>query len=276
MIRVAAWPLWLCATTALAQDAPPAEPPPAEEAPPPEEPITVDEPAPTPAPTPPAPVAKTTQEERWRDIMVVPHRYFLRAGRLELAPSAAVNINDNLISDFAFGAEANYYFSEALGVGLLFQYFPTPAGATDLETDVRRRYRKFPTHNEYVMAGMLGLSYAPIYGKFTLLGGKVIHWDAYVGLGGGLVQTKTIPRDGSLDGLTNNNPAINASFGAHFYLTKWMSAFFNIRDYVFKDEFEKEGGGTDRPTESRFVNNVMLSLGAAIYFPTAFKYTTLR
>jgi outer membrane beta-barrel protein len=273
MISLAACPLWLMAATASAQDAPPpAEAPPAEE-PPAEEPPPLEAP-PAPAPVAPPPVARTAQEQRNRDIMVVPHRYFLKTGRLEVAPSAGININDNLISDFSFGGEANYFLSEAFAVGLLFQYFPTPGGATDLETDIRRRYHKFPTHNEYVFAGMAGVSYAPIYGKFTLFGGRLVHWDAYVGAGGGLVQTKTVPRDGSLEPLTNNNPAGNVSFGGRFFLSRWLSALFNIRDYVFVDKFEKEGA--NRPTESRFVNNVMLSLGAAVYFPMDFKYTTLR
>ena len=275
MIRVASWPLWLWAATASAQEPPAAEPPPGEKPPPAEEPMNLEQP-PAPTAVAPPPAAKTSQEQRNRDIMVVPHRYFLKAKRLEVAPSAGVNINDNLISDFAFGAEASYFISEAFAVGLLFQYFPTPGGATDLETDIRRRYHKFPTHNQYDFAGMAGVSYVPIYGKFTLVGRKLIHWEGYVGAGGGLMRTRTVPRDGSLDPLINNNPAGNLSFGGRFFLSRWFSAFFNIRDYFFFDKFEKERVGTERPTESRFVNNTMLSLGAAIYFPTGFKYTTLR
>jgi len=274
MIRFVAWPLALLAATASAQ---PAEPPAEEPAPadqtPAEEPLAEEPAAPAPVADAP-PTAPRDPTQRYRDIMVVPHRTFLKAGRIELAPSAGVNINDNLASDFAFGGEANYFMSEVFGVGLLFQYFPTPGGATDLETDIRRRYRKFPTHNEYVFAGMLGASYVPIYGKFTLLSKWLVHWEAYVAAGGGLIRTQTVPRDASLDPLTNNNPAGNVAFGGRFFLSKWFSTFFTIRDYLFVDKFELEG--TDRPTESRFVQNVILSLGAAVYFPMDFKYTTLR
>lgn len=285
MIRSTAWPLALMAATALAQEAPPEEPAPAEgapaEEPSPEEPSPEESAAPAPAVVDPGPAAAHDPTRRYRDIMVVPHRTFLKAGRIELAPSAGVNINDNLASDFAFGAEANYFFSEVLAGGLLFQYFPTPGGATELETDIRRRYHKFPTHNEYVFAGLLGASYVPIYGKFTVLSKWLVHWEAYVALGAGLVRTQTVPRDASLTPLTNNNPAVSPALGGRFFMSRWLSTFFTIRDYAFLDKFELETGDRDTQSrkdnaESRFVQNVILSLGVAVYFPMDFKYTTLR
>lgn len=277
--RTAAWPLaMLLCSPAGAQQAPPEQPPPAEE-PAAEEPAAEEPPgsepaaeaAPAAAPAAPA-AAPRDPSQRYKDIMVVPYRSFLKSGRVELAPSAGLNINDNLISDFAVGGEANYFLSEVFPIGVLFAYFPTP-GDSDLERDIRRRYHKFPTHNEYVFAAMGNVGYLPIYGKFTFFGAKVIHWDSFVAIGGGVMQTKTVPRDASNDPLVNTNPAFNAAFGGRFYLTRWLSANFSIRDFILIDKFEVD---EQRNTESRLVNNVILSLGVGVYFPMGFKYTTLR
>src|SRR5262245_46110784 len=54
----------------------------------------------------------------WQDIVVVPRKAFLKGGRLELQPFAGVTINDNLIRHYVFGADFNYFLTDALWVGL--------------------------------------------------------------------------------------------------------------------------------------------------------------
>jgi outer membrane beta-barrel protein len=281
--------IWAIAALSLPAGAQQAPPPPAEQTPaaePPPEP-TPEEPAPaeraaSPAPKAPAAAPSTAPREasqRYKDIMVVPYRSFLKSGRIELAPSAGININDDLIPDFALGGEANYFLSEAFSVGALFEYFPTPSGITDLETDVRRRYVKFPTHNEYDFAGMGNVAYVPIYGKFTILGWHVVHWESYVGAGAGIMRTQTVPLSASVEPQVNNDLAFNVAFGGRFFISRWFSGLFSIRDFLFNDKFDigpstAPGGG--RAIDTRFVQNVILSIGVGIYFPTSFKYTTLR
>jgi len=271
--RFAVWPAAvLVCVPASAQEVPPEEAP-AEEPPAEEPPGSEPGPEAAPAPPPSAPtVVPRDPSERYKDIMVVPHRSFLKRHRLELAPTAGLNINDNLISDFAVGAEANFFLSEVFSLGALFEYFPTP-GSTDLENDIRRRYHKFPTHNEYVFAAMAAVGYIPVYGKFTLFGRSTLHWDLYVSGGPGVMQTKTVPRDAANDSRKNTNVAGQLALGGRVYLTRWLSAVFSIRDFFLIDTFEVD---EERREESRFVNNVILSLGVGIYLPMDFKYTTLR
>ena len=59
----------------------------------------------------------------WQDIVVVPRKAFLKGGRLELGPFAGVTVNDNLIRHYVFGADLNYFLTDALWVGLQGQYF---------------------------------------------------------------------------------------------------------------------------------------------------------
>src|SRR5262249_14691177 len=54
----------------------------------------------------------------WQDIVVVPRKAFLKGGRVELQPFTGVTINDNLIRHYVFGADINYFLTDALWVGV--------------------------------------------------------------------------------------------------------------------------------------------------------------
>jgi hypothetical protein len=70
-----------------------------------------------------------------------------------------------------------------------------------------------------------------------------------------------------------------------FFLFKWLTVNFAVRDYIFIDKFEP----TDRTeamnasaddakenADSSLINNVMFQIGLSFWLPTSFEYTTFR
>ena len=52
------------------------------------------------------------------DLVVVPRRDFLKAGRLELMPTIGASINDPLIRHYGVGGNLTYFLSEVFSVGI--------------------------------------------------------------------------------------------------------------------------------------------------------------
>jgi ABC-type siderophore export system fused ATPase/permease subunit len=70
-----------------------------------------------------------------------------------------------------------------------------------------------------------------------------------------------------------------------FFLAKWLTINFGIRDYMFIDKFEPTNravGMNDSATEAKdnadsaFINNIMFQIGVSFWLPTSFEYTTFR
>ena len=117
----------------------------------------------------------------WQDIVVVPRKAFLKGGRLELAPFAGMTVNDNLIRHYVFGADLNYFLTDALWVGLQGQYF-----VKQMETQAELlglQFNRSSTLNRYLYGGAFNMGYVPSYGKFALMNRQIVHWEIWASAG---------------------------------------------------------------------------------------------
>ncbi len=227
------------------------------------------------------PVAKTPLS--WSDIRVVVRKPFLKQKRWEVLPQVSITANDNMIRHIGFGGQLNYYFSDVLAVGVEGTYFTDQFREPfDL---VARQARRLPTVNKYNFAGGLNFHYVPVYGKFAVLDKKLITWEALFTLGLSVGQSEVIPRDAKFPGFTNILFQPNVGVSMRFFLTKWLTVTFGIRDYIFVDKFEPtDRSATKNNTaelakdnaDSSLINNVMFQAGLSFWFPTSFEYTTFR
>jgi outer membrane beta-barrel protein len=229
------------------------------------------------APTNPGEAARRS----WEDVVVVPRKAFLKAGRLELFPQTGVSLNDVLIRHYAFGGQLNYYLSDVFSVGLEGQYFLKER--TDRESLVGLQYNRVTTLNRYLWAGSINFSYVPGYGKFTLFNQYIIHWDVFVQGGVGLIQTEIIPRVLGDETFKNNRVMPNVGIGTRLFVSNWLTFNVALKDYIFNDLFEP----TDRArneaiaqvqarAQSQLIQNIMLYAGIGLYLPTSFQYRTAR
>jgi outer membrane beta-barrel protein len=231
-------------------------------------------------PTEQPPADKGAPAKQWQDIIVVPRKAVLKTGRLELAPFSSVTINDPLIRHIGFGGQLNYFFSDVFGVGLEGIYYLR--SITNTGNLIGLQYHRVPTLNEMKWAASLDFTYAPIYGKFALFNRAIIHWEADVIGGVGITHTQIIPRNPSDAVFSNDDITPNLGIGGRVFLSNWLTIFFNVRDYVFPDKFEKLNrmGGTaadaERNADTQIVNNVLLMVGVSMFVPTGFSYHTAR
>jgi outer membrane beta-barrel protein len=227
------------------------------------------------------PVQKTPLS--WKDILVVVRKPFLKVRRTELNPFTSVTMNDNMITHYGIGGEFAYYLTDVLAVGVEGLYYVHNFNEPfDL---VARQARRLPTVNQYNWSAALNFHYVPVYGKFAVLDHRLVAWEVFFTGGIGAGQSEVIPRDTKFPGFTNILIQPNVGASMRFFLAKWLTINFGIRDYMFIDKFEPTNravGMNDSASEAKenadsaFINNIMFQIGVSFWLPTTFEYTTFR
>jgi outer membrane beta-barrel protein len=219
----------------------------------------------------------------WKDILVVVRKPFLKIRRTELNPFTSVSMNDNMIRHYTIGGEFAYYLTDVLAVGVEGLYYVHNFNEPfDL---VARQARRLPTVNQYNWSAALNFHYVPVYGKFAVLDKSLVAWEVYFTAGIGAGQSEVLPRDTKFPGFTNLLIQPNLGASMRFFLAKWLTINFGIRDYMFIDKFEPTNravGMNDSASEAKenadsaFINNIMFQIGVSFWLPTSFEYTTFR
>jgi outer membrane beta-barrel protein len=230
--------------------------------------------------------AKAATTLSWQDIVVVPRKAFLKGGRLEVQPFTGVTINDNLIRHYVFGADLNFFLTDALWVGLQGQYF-----VKQLETQselLGLQFNRSSTMNRYLYGGAFNMGYVPSYGKFALFNRQIIQWEIWISAGFGATFTEVLARDPAeqnAKGFKNTALTPNVGIGSRIFVTDWLTVNFAIRDYLIADKLEPPASMTPEcetqascksAADSALVNNIMAYVGVGMYLPTKFTYKTPR
>jgi outer membrane beta-barrel protein len=188
-----------------------------------------------------------------RKVKVVQRRLFTKDSRIETAVYGGIIPNDDFIVYYPVGIRAAYHFTEGLSVELSYAYlFDKQSTLTKFLEDPDGGGLKRADIQEFIhMYEGLNVLWAPIYGKISLLGLKLSHFDAYVGLGFGLFHTEEFPSDNP-DGNKVIKPSGNTILGFRWFITDVI----NIRTEYRQHFFQKFQGGVSIPVE--------LSLGIGI------------
>lgn len=187
-------------------------------------------------------------------IRVVQRRPFLRTGRVEFAPFLGTNINDAMVSLFVAGGNLTYHLTEDMAIGINGGY--SLGTESDLFNKVIEDYALLPQISKVRWYATLDFQYSPIYGKFALFNTWIIPWDLYAVLGAGYTQTELA-----------GNPTLAAGVGQRFFMNKWFTVNFEVRDSLYLEEYP---GGTE------LVNNMMFTAGVSFFLPPDFEYRTLK
>lgn len=188
-------------------------------------------------------------------IHVYQRRPFMRKLRFELAPTFAVAFNETLTHQFAVGANGTFHITDWLFIGGTYNKFFH--SESSVFNEVQDAYGVFPERKfmDFYAGGHIG--YVPIYGKFILFGTAIVHYDVYLVAGAGVTRTYTVGSDGE------NRVTGNFGLGSRLFLTEWLTLDFEIRDYIYNEEF-KAGDS--------IVNNLMFQTGLSVFFPFKHSY----
>ncbi len=216
-------------------------------------------------------------------IWAIQQIYALKSGRFELMPFYGISMNDPYVVHSAFGVGLNYYITEVLAIGVNFLWFYGFNAQTDTMFHVGRSFRLAVPVNEYQLNTNLNFSYVPLYGKFALFNEWILHWDAWLIGGVGLMRSRPIPMIDP-DYRTfdwNNLVEFNVGIGGRLFLSRFLAIFFEIRDYMFLEKVENPVARNDDTWEANkknwygsdaFTSNVMVHAGVSIFIPFAFDY----
>jgi outer membrane beta-barrel protein len=222
----------------------------------------------------------TTARLSWEDIVVVPRKGFLKRHRLELAPFAAISINDSMIRHYSFGGDLTFYLTDVFSVGLEGQYFIKER--SERESLVGFQFNRATTLNRFLYSTSLVFGYVPAYGKFGLFNKYIVHWDVSVNGGIGVIWTEIIPIDPANAGWRNLDIMPQVGISTRMFVTDWLSLSIGLRDYIFSDKFESLNRGNEKVQQAQaaethaITNNIMVFVSAGLYLPTSFSYKTPR
>lgn len=231
----------------------------------PEEAAQPQEPAPaipaTPAPPPTAAEAPKsdvsanagerdiTQEDRVKSVQ---RKLYMKRGRFELAPYISTSVNDPYYTKFGAALRGAYYLADTLALSArlsLMQVVPTEDVRIAKRTFRSTIYRSIP-----IWSAMGDVEWSPIYGKVAFYN-SILHFDAYVLGGAGVVTTETSARP-------DRGPNLAADLG--------LGARFVAKDYLAVNVALINTTYVDQPagTTKGITQNVMtLNAGVSIFFP---------
>ncbi|MBX2799116.1 MAG: outer membrane beta-barrel domain-containing protein [Myxococcales bacterium] len=162
---------------------------------------------------------------RNEDVAVVQQLLYPKAGRVEIGLHAGVMPFDAYLTTPNGQFSWTQHLSERVGLSLV-------AGAGyGLKSGVYRELESptfgvAPFAYRYLGSALVGLEYAPIYAKLNFNGARVIHFDVYFPLRGGLTVESSVIPDGGLAFA----PTVSPGIGMRFFLGKVGALKFEIRD----------------------------------------------
>lgn len=180
----------------------------------------------------------------------VQRKVYLKKHRFELEPMLMVSINDPYYSKFGEALRGAYYFADTLAVsvrGAHYSVYPSD--------DVRLAKRSFQSRIFYSVpqwSAMADLEWSPLYGKATIFN-TILHFDAYVLGGVGIVHTET-------SALHGQNPAADLGVGLRFMVKDYFSVSGSLLNTTYVDQ---PAGTTQGATQ----NVMTLNAGISVFFP---------
>lgn len=186
-------------------------------------------------------------------IKAVSRKVFVKEGRFELAPFTGFSTNDAFFRRWTLGSRASYHLQDSfsLDVGGAWNVISEKLDSVRVVGEALSAIPDQATLYGYADAGV---TFAPVYGKVSLLSESVIHFDGFVS--GGLGAVFTSDQDGI-------QPTMQLGVGTRIFLNRWVVLRADLRDYIYPQE---------RSGFSTLQNLLMLTLGVGFYYPLDFEY----
>jgi len=122
-------------------------------------------------------------------ISIIQNRKFSKAYRLEIGAFWGVTNSDPFLTVRQIGGTLRYYLGEYFSVGGVFMQHSTSDSTA--AKDFKSRFGEVLNTNPQKQLYGGEISWAPLYGKLSLLGSLIIYQDIYTLAGAGLIKTKT-------------------------------------------------------------------------------------
>jgi outer membrane beta-barrel protein len=201
---------------------------------------------------------------------------YRKAGRLELAVTGNLSLNDAFFRKYFGGAKLGYHFTESLSAAVYASTgMASKSGSAvvcNATTGCRdandTELRQVPGRIRAI-AGLEG-AWSPVYGKLNLASEKVAHFDLSVVAGPDAIVHEQVlsDRDADLLAASGGEPTTETAIGGHVgiaarvFLAEWLAARLEVKDYVYLVKVPNNGSGGD------LQNQLFTELGVSVFFPT--------
>ncbi|MEL6183549.1 MAG: outer membrane beta-barrel domain-containing protein [Myxococcota bacterium] len=200
-------------------------------------------------------------------IQAVERKVFLKRRRFEIHPFVGLDINDAFFQHFFVGAAVAYHTADSFAVELR-----GGAAVGEIEKGSVRQVRvgldSIPFEPPSLVAHAdIDAVWAPLYGKLSLFGESILHFDTFVtgGIGVFITESGAIrdPVTGVLPESTIDvNPAFNVGIGQRYFINEWLVFRVDIRNYSY----------IETARQSDLQNVMVLGLAISGFFPLTFAY----
>lgn len=198
-------------------------------------------------------------------IQSVERKVFLKRERFEVHPYFGMDLNDAFFQHFFVGAAAAYHLEDSFSLELR-------GGAAIAEIEKGSvQFVRVATGSLLEGAPSLlahadiDATWAPIYGKLSLFGESILHFDTFLTAGVGIFVSQRGERaspEAALEEVTNVNPAVNLGIGQRYYINEWLAFRVELRNYSF----------IETGARSDLQNVTVLGIALCGFFPMSFAY----
>jgi outer membrane beta-barrel protein len=183
------------------------------------------------APTPRDVEVDNVKEAYWNrtskgEIEVVQNRQYAKENRLSLLAGVGSVSSDPFLSIQSIGGALSYHFSESFALAGIYKKFIVSDSSylnelrTGLTTSTPSRANT-NRPNSFIGGE---IEWSPIYGKISLAGSSIVHYDAHFLLGAGMTDTES-----------GKYFTPSVGFGPQFYLSNTFALRFDYRLAIYKE-----------------------------------------
>jgi outer membrane beta-barrel protein len=210
--------------------------------------------------------------------LVIRPTYFSKTGRLETSGQLSIVMNQSFIYTYLATGLLDYHFSETLAAegALAFGFSTDKDDKKTLDSNYKIKTEILRT--KYF--GEAGVLYTPIYAKYPLSDGRLVHFEVFLSAGGGMTGVEYLydhcPKQSDVhDGVTVATPpdAKTVSYptgflgvGQRVYVDKKVRLRWDIRSHFFG--YNKRDGACDPSSAESATSsqtNITMQLGAGFF-----------
>jgi outer membrane beta-barrel protein len=202
---------------------------------------------------------------------------FLKSGRTEFYPLAAISFRDAFYRKYVLGLEVAHHFHETFALSGRGSYAftsesramqicdgadPSSAGVTCHAPSKAELDGRAPGQIQYMVG--LDLQWSPIYGKISLTGELFGNFDLYLLAGAQAIGYKG-PTDSGPGSTLKNTIGGEAGVGARIFLNRWFALRWELKDLVYSETVRLNDVNSSTLRQQFF-----FQLGFSLFFPTGF------